>query len=126
MSKEKKFDIGTVVWRDLTVKDAEGIKDFYCQVVGWEAEPHDMEDYHDFDIISSEGETVAGICHARDTNANLPPQWLIYIVVEDVHKSARRCVELGGKIIDGPRIMGRSQFCVIQDPAGAVAALISE
>jgi len=30
----------------------------------------------------------------------------------------------GGKLIDGPRMMGKSRFCVIQDPAGAMIALI--
>ncbi|MFB3107254.1 MAG: hypothetical protein ACE1ZA_20350, partial [Pseudomonadales bacterium] len=39
---------------------------------------------------------VAGICHARGSNANLPPQWLIYINVADVDKSVQRCVEMGG------------------------------
>jgi hypothetical protein len=36
----------------------------------------------------------------------------------------RRCVALGGQVLDGPRPMGSKQFCVIRDPAGAVAALI--
>lgn len=121
-----KKGIGQVLWRDLTVKNAESIKDFYCQVIGWKAEPHDLGDYHDFDIKSTEtGDIVAGVCHARGTNANVPPQWLIYVNVEDVEKSAQLCVQLGGKIIDGPRKMANSDFCVIQDPEGAVLALIS-
>jgi len=46
--------------------------------------------------------------------------------VEDVDQSVERCLELGGRLIDGPRSAGQSRFCVIQDPAGAVAALISQ
>lgn len=126
MSNENKPAVGTIVWRDRTVKNAEEVRQFYCDVVGWEAQPHDMGEYNDFDILPSGGaESIAGICHARDSNANVPPQWMIYIAVEDVAQSAARCVELGGKIIDGPRMMGASHFCVIQDPAGAVAALVS-
>ncbi|MEM7349119.1 MAG: VOC family protein [Chloroflexota bacterium] len=126
MSDTKKQDIGQVVWTDLTVEHASEIRDFYCQVVGWQAADHDMGAYNDFDIIApNSGGTVAGICHARGANANIPAQWLIYITVEDVEQSAAQCVALGGKIIDGPRMMGEQQFCVIQDPAGAVAALIS-
>jgi predicted enzyme related to lactoylglutathione lyase len=68
---------------------------------------------------------VGGICHARGSNSNLPPQWLIYVQVEDVARSAERCVELGGTVLDGPRSLGESRFCVIQDPAGAVMGLMS-
>ena len=126
-NKPGKPQIGTIVWRDLTVENAAEIKDFYADVVGWEAEPHNMGAYDDFDIIApGTSERVAGVCHARDSNANLPAQWLIYITVADVAESAKRCLARGGKILDGPRMMGASHFCVIQDPAGAVAALISE
>ena len=95
-------------------------------MVGWKAEPHDMGDYHDFDIKTADGEEmVTGICHARGSNAKIPPQWIIYITVEDVPVAAQRAVALGGKILDGPRKMGGGDFCLIQDPAGAVAALFS-
>jgi predicted enzyme related to lactoylglutathione lyase len=114
------------VWRDLTVRDAAAIRDFYSKVVGWTSSPVELGEYNDFSMAVPGGDdVVAGICHARGGNANLPPQWLIYITVEDVEKSARRCVEHGGRIIDGPKAMGKRRFCVIQDPAGAVAALIS-
>jgi predicted enzyme related to lactoylglutathione lyase len=118
---------GSIVWQDLTVKDAESIKDFYCKVAGWEASGHGMQDYNDYDMkLPGTDKVVAGICHAKGTNANIPPQWLIYITVEDVQKSAELCIASGGKVIDGPRKMGNYNFCVIQDPAGAVAALISK
>ena len=116
--------IGSIVWQDLTVPNAPEVRDFYCQVVGWTYTDHDMAEYNDFNInLPGTAETVAGICHARGANANVPPQWLVYISVADVAESARRCEELGGKVIDGPRSMGGATFCVIQDPAGAVAAL---
>lgn len=126
MDGNKKPAVGTIGWIDLTVDDATGVRDFYCDVVGWQAEPHDMGAYDDFIIKTPDGEqTVTGICHARETNANVPAQWMIYIQVADVPESAKRCVALGGKVLDGPRMMGANEFCVIEDPAGAVAALIS-
>ncbi len=123
MTDQPKPPIGAIVWTDLTVGDAERVKDFYCQVVGWTATDHDMGDYNDFNIARPDGESAVGICHARGTNGNIPPQWLIYVQVEDVAVSAKRCEELGGKVIDGPRKMGDGDFCVIRDPAGAVLAL---
>jgi predicted enzyme related to lactoylglutathione lyase len=121
----KKPEIGAITWTDLTVPDAEKIRDFYSKVVGWKFSPVSMGDYDDFNMNSPEnGNTIAGICHSRGGNANLPAQWLIYITVEDAEKSAQHCVEMGGKIVSGPKeISGYGKMCVIQDPAGAVAAL---
>jgi hypothetical protein len=86
-----------------------------------------MGGYSDFSMMTPlSGKTVAGICYAQGVNADLPPQWLIYITVEDVDQSVARCIELGGKVITGPRELGeQGRFCVIQDPAGAVAALFA-
>ncbi len=120
-----KQPIGSMVWRDLTVADAEGVRDFYASVVGWKAKAHPMGEYDDYEMQAPEsGDTVAGICHARGTNANVPPQWLVYVVVASVEESAKRAVELGGEVLDGPRPMGKSPFCVIRDPAGAVLGLL--
>ena len=125
MPDQEKPGLGSIVWQDLTVPNAPEVRDFYCQVVGWTYTDHDMGDYADFNInLPETGQTVAGICHAQGPNANVPPQWLVYIAVNDVVQSAQRCLDLGGRVLDGPRSMGDQTFCVIQDPAGAVAALI--
>jgi predicted enzyme related to lactoylglutathione lyase len=119
--------VGEIIWRDLTVPDAPALQSFYSEVVGWTATPHEMGDYADFNIcLPDSQEVVTGICHARGENANVPPQWLLYVWVADVRASAERCRSLGGRVLDGPRPMGNQLFCVIQDPAGAVVALMSE
>jgi hypothetical protein len=124
MSSAKEPEAGTICWRDLTVADAARIRDFYKSVVGWKAEPVDMGGYSDFNMIApATGETVAGICYAQGSNADLPPQWMVYIVVEDVERSVSKCLELGGQVVAGPRPMGGGHLCVIRDPAGAVCAL---
>ncbi len=118
--------VGDVTWRDLTVPDADQVSTFYSEVVGWQIQPHDMGGYSDYEMNAPGRGCVAGICHARGQNQNMPAQWLIYITVADVAASAARCVELGGTVLDGPRPMGGQQFCIIRDPAGAVAALVSK
>ena len=120
-----KPEIGSIGWVDLTVPNAGEVRDFYAQVVGWKPQGLDMGGYEDFVMAApGSGEGKAGICHARGGNAGLPSVWLVYLMVEDLDASAARCVELGGKILAPARSAGPSgRFCVIQDPAGAVAAL---
>lgn len=120
-------NIGKIEWFDLTVDDASRVKDFYCKVVGWSSTEQDMGTYSDYNInLPSTTNTIAGVCHARGSNASMPAQWLAYVRVADAAESAAQCEKLGGKVIDGPRRMGSMNFCVIEDPAGAVLALMSD
>lgn len=116
---------GTIVWHDLTVDNAAEVRDFYTKVIGWKPEEVNMGNYSDYSMFSSDGQCTAGVCHRLGTNANIPPQWLVYVAVADVQKSADAAIDAGGKIIDGPGKMGAQDFCIVQDPAGAVIALIS-
>lgn len=125
MSDDKSPQLGRMVWHDLTVPDAVEVRKFYEQVVGWTSSPVSMGDYEDFCMNEpSTGETVGGVCHARGSNADIPPQWLIYITVADVKAAAAKCTELGGSVVTGPRTVGGKLWCIIRDPAGAVSALI--
>lgn len=124
MSETPPIPPGIIAWSDLTIPDADEIRDFYSSVIGWTAAPVEMGDYQDYSMMSgSSDQPVAGICHRRGSNKDLPPQWLIYITVENLDASIKNCNELGGSVIAGPTSMGGARYCVIRDPAGAVAAL---
>lgn len=117
-------ETGKIGWIDITVDDAEGLRDFYAAVVGWKPEEVSMGDYADYNMtMPASGTPAAGICHARGGNAELPRQWMIYIVVPDTAASAVACTANGGKVLVAPKAMGGGQFAVIEDPSGAVAAL---
>ena len=122
MSDEKQ--IGKIGWIDMSTDDAPGLKDFYQKVVGWQTQEVSMGEYSDYSMLMpGSGEAVTGICHARGSNEELRGGWLIYIVVEDVHASAAACEANGGKVTVRPRELAGGQFCVIEDPSGATAAL---
>ena len=119
--------VGDIVWVDMTVPNASGVRDFYKAVVGWDVSELDMGGYSDYCMNRADDQkTVAGICHARGVNAGLPPQWLIYIKVADLDASVAAVTAKGGQVLTGPKPIGSSRYCVMRDPAGAVAALIQE
>jgi predicted enzyme related to lactoylglutathione lyase len=121
----RKSDVGKITWIDLTVPNADKIKEFYSKTVGWEIQPLSLGDYDDYVMLSpSNKENVSGICHKRGGNSKFPSQWLIYIAVANLVKSVSTCKKLGGKIIVKPKTYAdMGKYCVIQDPAGAVCAL---
>ena len=119
------MEFGKILWSDLTVSNAEQVRDFYSSVVGWTYEEHNMGECEDFAMkLPNTNDTVAAICHAKGSNANMPPVWMMYVTVENLAKSLEECANKGGKTIDGPRKIGDADFAVIQDPAGAMIALI--
>lgn len=124
MAQQQK-NVGDIAWADLTVPDADHIRDFYADVVGWTVTPVDMGGYSDYCMNAPEtGDTVTGVCFARGTNADLPPVWLMYVLVEDLDRSIERCTSLGGRVVSGPKDMGpHGRYCVIADPAGAMLSL---
>ncbi len=116
---------GMVSWVDLTVRDAPAIMEFYKEVIGWIPESVSMGEYDDFTMNAPGRDApAASICHGRGTNADLPPQWLIYVVMENLERSIEQCAVLGGELLAGPKSMGeRGSYCVLRDPAEAVVAL---
>lgn len=113
-----------VVWHDLTVEDAAGVRDFYASVLGVRHEPVDMGGYADFNLIDrASGDVIAGVCHARSTNEGLPPQWMVYFAVDDLDAAMSAVRSQGGEVLDGPRSMPGHRYAFVRDPAGAVCAL---
>ena len=52
MSDDSKPEIGKIGWTDLTVDNADEIRDFYTTVVGWKPSPVDMGEYSDYSMVT--------------------------------------------------------------------------
>jgi Predicted enzyme related to lactoylglutathione lyase len=129
--ESKKYQAGSIISADLTIPNAEAIKDFYKAVIGWETEALTMGDeqgeYNDYVMKDAAGNWVGGICHKRGVNVDQPPGWIVYVNVADIEKSIEKCRALGGKVMKESRMAdGTLQFVLIEDPAGAVLALTKE
>ncbi len=64
-----------MTWLDLTVEDADALRDYYAAVCGWTVEPVSMGDYDDYTVKDASSAAVGGICHARGPNTGIPPGW---------------------------------------------------
>jgi predicted enzyme related to lactoylglutathione lyase len=116
---------GSIGWRDLTVDPAQAaaVRDFYCAVLGWTVEEIDMGGYSDFAMLDGAGRPVAGICHARGSNAGMPPQWILYVHVQDLDAALEAAAAAGGRVVVPERSLGEARFAVAEDPSGAVVGL---
>ncbi len=114
------------MWIDLTVENAEAVRDFYAEVIGWKSEPVSMDDYNDY-IMKADAEPIAGICHARGVNANLPPVWIPYFQVKSLENGLQSCIKGGGAVITPIKSFGeKNRYAIIQAPSGAVCGIWEE
>ncbi len=113
---------GKIAWVDLTVTNADAVRDFYAQVVGWEPKPVNTGDYDDYAMHPPDAEAVAGVCHKQGINASVPSGWIVYFTVADLDASVAACEANGGKVLTVVG-SGDDRYIFIEDPSGAVCAL---
>ena len=117
-------NIGDMAWLDLTVDNAEQVKSFYQDVVGWSVENCSMGEYDDYVMNNAKGEPQAGVCHAKGVNSDLPAAWIPYFLVADIDVAVAQVIAKGGSMVTDVKSMGGDdRYAVIKDPAGAVCAL---
>ena len=118
---------GAFSWNELMTSDPEAALPFYTALLGWNTQKMPMPggDYH----VVRVGETSVGGVMAMPPEAKaggMPPCWGSYVTVSDVDATARRAVELGGKVVHGPQdIPGVGRMAVIIDPQGAALNVIA-
>jgi uncharacterized protein len=115
---------GAFSWSELMASDPDAAAAFYGQLFGWTFEKMDMG--MPYQVIKAGGTSVGGIMGKPPGGEAMPPMWGCYVTVADADATAKRCTELGGKVIMGPQdIPTVGRFVVLQDPQGAVVNAIA-
>lgn len=116
--------LGCISWLSLTVPDALPSRDFYRNVVGWNAKSIETEDsegrFPSFEMQIDNEIAAAEICQCRSEHEGIPSVWLIHLPVDDLAESLRRVSEGGGEVI---REFPEAKYAVIRDPVGVYLAL---
>jgi uncharacterized protein len=106
-----------LVWNELQTNDPAQAAAFYHQVFGWEA----ATDANDYTVFAADGRQQAGMIRIDPAWGEMPPNWAVYIMVDDLDATAAAVARLGGKVMVPPTAAGEmGRFIVVQDPQGAV------
>jgi predicted enzyme related to lactoylglutathione lyase len=121
-------EIGDVSWHELMTTDAEAAKAFYQQLFGWsETSVMDMGPMGKYHMFGRALGPMGGMMNKPKEMAAVPPHWLYYFHVPDVHAAAERVKAAGGKIMNGPmEVPGGDWIVQAMDPQGAAFALHSK
>jgi len=132
MSEQMMPPHGAFCWNELATTDLGAATSFYKSLLGWEIKEGDAPGGGmKYNEIVVGGRHVGGMYSLNEMCGEgeapqMPPNWRIYVAVDDVDASAAKAKELGGKVCVEPMdIPNVGRFCVISDPAGAVFSLIT-
>jgi uncharacterized protein len=117
---------GEFVWHDLVTENPAASRTFYGALFGWTFEAGDGID-PGYTIIKQDGRPIGGIViPKREPGTEAIAQWLAYVVVNDVDKTATAFREAGGRIFRGPLNARKDlRVAVVADAQGAPIGLAS-
>ena len=111
----------TLTWNELQTNDIEGAKSFYAAVLGWTY----TQDESGYVVCYVDGRHQAGMMAITEEMENVPPNWTLYFLVDDIEAKAKKVAELGGNVIVPPTQAGEmGKFSVVQDAQGGFFSLI--
>jgi predicted enzyme related to lactoylglutathione lyase len=114
----------SLCWNELVTRDVEGCKSFYAKVLGWTYEAMPMGDF-DYEVVKVGERSNGGIMPmSGEMWEGIPSHWMVYFAVADTDAIARKCEQLGGKIMVPPTDMQVGRFAVLQDAQGAVFSVL--
>jgi predicted enzyme related to lactoylglutathione lyase len=122
MPRIEKHDPGSFCWIELSTTDQNAAKSFYSSLFGWEISDIPMGPSDVYTIFQLHGGDVSAACTLRpeQRSQGVPPNWMIYIAVDDVDAAATRAGQVGGNVLAPPfDVMDAGRMAVFQDPAGA-------
>lgn len=119
-------DHGVPCWFELSTSQGQlaQAEAFYTALFGWRFADAGMPGftYH----LGRDGEDVVlGAMDLPPDCAEAPPNWMIYITVDDADATAARIAQKGGRIFREPAdIPGTGRFAIATDPQGAAFGIL--
>ncbi len=110
---------GAVIWFEVMGQDADKVKHFYSELLGWQLELEGPMQYAMVD--KQEGGIPGGVGVSSEG-----PGWTtFYVQVDDIEESMARAESLGGRVLLPIReIPGGDRIAVFADPEGHPIGLV--
>src|SRR5579863_1381864 len=108
---------GRFVWHEIMSQDIAAALKFYTSLFGWTVNRMDMGPAGTYHMIMKGDQPLGG---GMTCPAGAPSHWMVSMGTEDTDASARKVVELGGRIMVPPTtVPNMVRFAVAMDPQGA-------
>jgi uncharacterized protein len=120
MGDRERYEHGTFSWTDLTTPDAQGAKEFYAGLFGWDYADNPIPEGGVYVMATLGGRAAAAMFETTERH----PAWASYVTVDDVDAATTKAGERGANVLAEPfDVMDVGRMSTIQDPTGAVFCL---
>lgn len=108
----------TLIWSELQTRDPATAEAFYRAVFpNWSY----SVDPSGYGMFAVDGRGQAGLMGMDESWGDVPANWQVYIMVEDIDATAEQVAALGGMLLMPPTAAGgMGRFAVVRDPQGGV------
>jgi uncharacterized protein len=103
------------VWFDLRTQDAAAAREFYGQLLGWDA-----QEAGSHAMFAGDNGPWAAIAPPPD---GAEAAWVPYVQVDDLDEATKKAVGLGATVLQEPAEGPAGRYATIRDAAGAPVAL---
>lgn len=104
---------------ELWTEDVEQAERFYGNIFGYDMQTIEMQGGETYQMFVRGGQLRAGI--VKIPFADVAPNWVPYVVVEDTLATAKKVVRLGGQLLTEPdRDLPENAAVIVADPNGVV------
>jgi uncharacterized protein len=114
---------GSFCWFELATIDQPAAKQFYQSLFGWESTDSPIGPDEVYTIFKLDGRDVGAAYTMRpeQRGQDVPPNWGLYVAVDNADDIAAATTTMGGTVISPPFEVGEhGRMCVLQDPTGAI------
>ncbi|TMF38261.1 MAG: VOC family protein [Chloroflexi bacterium] len=118
---------GAYSWAELNSRGFEKAKPFYAKVFGWDKKVSPMgEGQGDYTEFKNDGQSIAGGMEMNPmVPKDVPSYWMVYFGADDVDKTHKKAIDLGGQEMLPPQDFPGGRFSIVMDPQGAGFGLLS-
>lgn len=113
---------GSFCWFELGTTDQDAAKRFYGSLFGWTYQDFPMGDAGTYTMFSLDGRNVGAAFKLHpEYHQGVPPNWGLYVLVDNADAAAERATQLGGKpLMPAFDVAEHGRMAIITDPTGAV------
>ncbi len=110
------------LWHEYLTTDLSTARSFYESLAGYASESMPVREGYFYYVLRKSEKPRAGM--AQVPWENLKPNWLVYVLVEEVQPVIDRIKSLGGEILIAPNVeLRKGSVALVSDPSGGVFAI---
>ncbi len=110
------------LWHEYLSKDSKLALKFYQELIGYESESIPVREDYSYHLLTMSGKRRAGM--SQVPWEGVKPNWLVYVLVEEVQPVVDRVISLGGEVLLAPNAeLRKGSVALVSDPSGGVFAV---